>query len=214
MEWKSVVGFEGLYEVSNSGNIRSLDRAVIDNKGKTRALKGKDLKPFISGGGYLQARLSKDGIKYQPYLHKIVAEAFIDNPNDYGEVNHINHNKLDASVANLEWCDRSQNMKYAVDFYRNNKEKGNQYSSIAKTCNCIDCGTQIHVGAVRCVPCDKVKSRVVDRPSKDKLRELLVISNFKAVGTMFGVSDNAVRKWCKFYGMSTKSSDYKLKKEG
>jgi DNA-directed RNA polymerase subunit RPC12/RpoP len=72
---------------------------------------------------------------------------------------------------------------------------------------CIDCGKQIDSHSIRCDECNKKLHRKVERPSKEKLSQLLSESNFKAIGRTYGVSDNAVRKWCKSYDLPYRKKD-------
>ena len=108
--WKDIKGFEGFYQVSNLGRIRSLPR-----KGKGRwgikDYSGIVLKPVLSDRGYLKLRLYKNGGKTFR-VHRLVAEAFLPNPQNLPEVNHINENKQDNRVENLEWADRKANCQY------------------------------------------------------------------------------------------------------
>lgn len=98
-KWLPVLGFEGLYIVSNLGNVFSLRRNKI-------------LRVRINRRGYGQVNLSKDGVLTTHRVHRLVATSFVPNPNDHREVNHINENKLDNRAENLEWCDRSYNVNY------------------------------------------------------------------------------------------------------
>lgn len=97
--WLPVRGYEGIYIVSNLGNIFSLRRNKI-----LRGRKGHR--------GYKQVNLCKNGVLTTHRVHRLVATAFVPNPNNYLELNHINENKLDNRVENLEWCDRSYNVNY------------------------------------------------------------------------------------------------------
>lgn len=81
-----------------------------------------------------------------------------------------------------------------------------------KKTTCIDCGAKIYYNATRCEKCSQIARRKVERPTKEQLYQDLVDTNFSAVGRKYGVSDNAVRKWCKEYGLPTKAADYKRKK--
>lgn len=74
---------------------------------------------------------------------------------------------------------------------------------------CVDCGAPIGTEAVRCSACDHKRQRKADRPTKDELYQLLMKNTFVAVGKMYGVSDNAVRKWCKSYDIPYRAADYK-----
>ena len=106
--WKPIKGFEGLYEVSNMGNVRSLDRHVI-NDNQYRLLKGKPKKPCLTSDGYLITNLSKNGQVKTYFVHRLVAEAFIPNPNVLPFIDHINTIKTDNRVENLRWCTQKEN---------------------------------------------------------------------------------------------------------
>lgn len=106
--WAPVVGYEGLYEVSDIGNVRSVDRVTRDGRFWSGRLLGK----HPSGKGYLGAVLSVDGVYYREYIHRLVAKAFIPNPQDKPEVNHIDGNKHNNTVSNLEWVTKSENGKH------------------------------------------------------------------------------------------------------
>lgn len=109
--WKPIKGYEGLYEVSNFGRIRSLDR--IDSLGRIK--KGQELKPNFDGRkNYLHVNLSKNGKKKSVQVHTLVANAFCNNPNKYNEINHIDECKTNNRAENLEWCTRSYNNSYGT----------------------------------------------------------------------------------------------------
>ncbi len=108
-KWKDIEGYEGYYQVSNLGNVKSLGRYVNNPHGGKRYIRERILKPF-NKKGYLYVDLLK--IK-QHRIHRLVAAAFIDNKDDSAEVNHINGIKNDNRVENLEWCTRSENMKHS-----------------------------------------------------------------------------------------------------
>lgn len=108
----------GLYEVSNLGNIRSLDRFKITNGryGKMKSkIKGRILKPSTNHDNYYQVVLSKNGKSKMFRLHRIVAQTFIQNTQNKEQVNHKNGNKLDNRVENLEWCTCKENIQHALD---------------------------------------------------------------------------------------------------
>ena len=121
--WKPIPSYEGLYEVSNFGNVRSLDRL------RTRkVLKGRILKQNFCNSGYLHVNLSKRGNHKTIMVHRIVAKVFVDNDDEKKKiaVNHIDGNKTNNNASNLEWCTYSDNQKHA---YKNglnswNKTKG------------------------------------------------------------------------------------------
>lgn len=108
MQWKPIKNYEGLYEVSNTGLVRSVDR--IDCVGKRQ--KGKILR-LNNTEKYLRVVLCKDGTPKTFYIHRLVAITFISNEENYKCVNHKDGNKLNNNVENLEWCTYSHNMKHA-----------------------------------------------------------------------------------------------------
>lgn len=105
--WKPVKGYEGEFEVSSLGNVRSLDRYVATSKG-LRKIKGKMRKSFISNKGYRMLELG--GKKY--LVHRLVANAFCENPDRerFNVVDHINTDTLDNRADNLRWCDTAGNL--------------------------------------------------------------------------------------------------------
>lgn len=109
--WKA---FETGYEVSNLGNVRSIDRIVQTAKQPLR-LKGKVLKPAIDKKGYKRVAIMVDGKLITLKVHRIVAKAFIDNINDKPQVNHIDGIKTNNHVSNLEWMNNSENIQHAFD---------------------------------------------------------------------------------------------------
>lgn len=122
--WKDVVGYKGYYQVSNSGNVKSVDRVIYSNKlsrGTQRKLKGKPLKPYIDKrNGYVYVYFTKDNKGTNKRIHRLVAEAFIKNPNNYDQINHIDGDKTNNKVENLEWCNAQYNVNHA---YKNGLTK-------------------------------------------------------------------------------------------
>lgn len=115
--WKDIEGYERSYQVSNKGRVRSLDRITNDGK----ALKGKILCQTYAGKGYLSVMLSKDGKTQRKNIHRLVAEAFLPNPNNLPEINHKSERKNENFVENLEWCDHKYNNTYGGKIERGSK---------------------------------------------------------------------------------------------
>lgn len=126
--WKDVAGFEGLYEVSNFGNVRSVTRLITRSDGKTYLKKGKHLKPFLTNKGYEYVMLNDFNSKqHLKTVHRLVAQAFVDNQNNLPIVNHKDENKLNNAVSNLEWCTHAYNNVYnGVNQRISSKLKGRQ----------------------------------------------------------------------------------------
>ena len=116
--WKDLPGFEGIYQVSNLGRVKSLSREVFYKNGVIHPIKEKILTPCIVGKGYLQIHLRKDGKSFKKYLHRLVAMTFIPNPDNLPEVNHISEDKTDCSVTNLEWISHLDNIRHGTGIQR------------------------------------------------------------------------------------------------
>jgi hypothetical protein len=112
--WKDVVGWEGFYKVSNNGKILSLAKNVR-------------MKTHINGRGYECFLFTKNGKRINVRVHQVVAKAFLPNQNSYPEVNHVDGNKKNNLVENLEWCTRDYNLRHAVN---NNLFKGRNSGEI------------------------------------------------------------------------------------
>ena len=112
--YKNINGFEGLYQVSNKGNVKSL----VNNKGVARE---KVLKPVI-GNGYKRVRLFKDKTSKLYSVHRLVANAFLHNPNNYPCVNHKDECRTNNVVENLEWCTHKYNSNYGTSIERTRKK--------------------------------------------------------------------------------------------
>lgn len=115
--WKAVVNFEGRYEISNLGNLRGIDRLVVHKRHPIltyRMQYGRPIRIFINDAEYYRISLRKDDRYHNRLIHRLVAQAFIQNPNNYKEINHKDFDTLNNKVDNLEWCDRIQNASHAA----------------------------------------------------------------------------------------------------
>lgn len=125
--WKDIKGYEGLYQISNLGNVKSLDRTIGYKEGKTRQWKGEIKKPTITDKGYLKVGLYKNGKSKTREIQRIVAETFIDNPRNVQQVNHINGIKTDNRVENLEWVTPLENDLHRIYVLKKGLKKVIQY---------------------------------------------------------------------------------------
>lgn len=109
-EWKAVKGFEGLYEISNKGRLKRVSRDVLDQRGIVQHFPEQLLKGTLGVYGYMQTTLRKNRRKINVKIHKLVAEAFVENSNNKPIVDHIDGNKLNNNADNLRWVTNSENI--------------------------------------------------------------------------------------------------------
>lgn len=120
--WKDIAGYEGLYQVSNYGRVRSLNRIIHYNRGYDLLCKGKIIGLHITNTGYYRAHLYNHQKCKKVFVHRLVAEAFIPNPNNHPVINHKDENKLNNKADNLEWCTYSYNSQYGTAIKRRTKK--------------------------------------------------------------------------------------------
>lgn len=112
--WKPVVGYEGLYEISNLGRLKSVSRTVNHSKTGSRKIPEK-IKTPTDIKGYFCCYLYRENVGKRFAIHRLVAEAFIPNPENKPEVNHIDGDKHNNNLSNLEWVTPSENMRHALN---------------------------------------------------------------------------------------------------
>ena len=123
-EWRDIKGFEGKYQISNMGRVKSLN---YRHTGKEKILKSYDY-----GQGYLYVHLCKDGKRKQCRINRLVAQAFISNSDNLPEVNHKDENKKNNCVENLEWCSKSYNINYGTGSKRSAEKRSKPVFSVDK----------------------------------------------------------------------------------
>ena len=206
-EWKPIKGYEGLYEVSNMGRVKSLHRS-----------KGIILKQSIHTNGYMYAGLYKNGTRISKRVHRLVATAFIRNPNNYDVVNHKDGNKKNNTVDNLEWCTRSYNIRHA---YHNGLKSANtskksvilykrygEYKSITEAAEALGVpmstlsvairknrNTHGFIGIVEKDP--HIRPHIPTNIYNDKLVFLGQVSSTNAAARFTKISATTVRKCCR-----------------
>lgn len=130
-EWRDIVGWEGLYQVSNLGRVRSLDRIQIDKNGNEHTFHSKMLKLRFDKDGYLVVHLRNLSKSKLCKVHRLVAEAFIDNPLHLPQVNHLSEDKTNNKAPALEWSTCIDNVNYGTGIERRRYNK-------AVAVNCYD----------------------------------------------------------------------------
>lgn len=126
-QWKEIEGFEGYYQISSFGRVKSVERYIQQKDGMKRPYKipEKILKPKMKYNGYLGVGLAMGGKVQNSLIHRLVAAAFIPNPDGLPEVNHKNEDKKDNRVENLEWCSVSYNNCYGTRLERTKRQPHN-----------------------------------------------------------------------------------------
>ena len=141
--WKDVVDYEGLYKVSDKGNVYSVARK--DSIG--RKLGGRILKPGYDRDGYLRVYLCKNGKRKTRFIHRLVAGAFVPNPNGYSEINHRDENKVNNYANNLEWCTRRHNVNHGTMIERSAQARSKKVKAInIKTNEVITFNSTVEAG--------------------------------------------------------------------
>lgn len=222
---KDAKGYEEYLKVSEDGKVWRKGRdKIVRQEGKKpykRHFPGGIIKPFDNGYGYLMVKFIYKGKSKNIKVHKLVAETFIPkHRNDVElEINHIDHNKYNNCVSNLEWVTRKENMEKMSDFYKEkNKDKKYKNKKYKKCPVCSDNVIEDNKSIKRCKKCfnkerrEKLLNKLNEKGiNKDSLYTLLLDKSFLEVGRMFNVSDNTVRKWCDMFEIPRKSSHYKNK---
>ena len=127
--WKDIQGYEGIYQISSFGNVKSLER-IIKHPNCDYHQKERILKQTLDGGGYPLVGLHKDGVVKKIHVHRLVALAFVERKDLSLEVNHIDENKQNNSADNLEWVTRLENEFHGTK--RQRQRANTDYSIIAK----------------------------------------------------------------------------------
>lgn len=136
-QWKDIKGFEGRYQVSNLGRVRSVDHYANISNGNKRFVKGRILKQWKNCNGYMCIKMWNNVKRKNFVVHRLVAMAFIENPNRLPDINHKDEVKQNNVVTNLEWCSHSYNALYGSCQDRLRKYKQKKVNMIDKNTNTI-----------------------------------------------------------------------------
>lgn len=212
-EWRPVKGWESSYEVSNMGNVRSLDRVVIDKNGVRRSVYGRMFTKSKHTNGYYFVNLCRENSTLMRDVHRLVAEAFLQHDDYKNVVHHKDHNRTNNCVENLQWVTNYENMVESAIYHSSTHDYKDSHNLLG-THKCLDCGKLVRYKSVRCKPC---AAKYIQRNYKshkltsDEVKDALITNrgNFTQAAKAFGMSDNALRKWCKKYGLPTRSKDWR-----
>lgn len=137
-EWKDIEGYEGIYQISNEGKVKSLQREITYKDGRKKVIQERILHNFLSDIGYYHVMLSKNGISKRYKVHRLVAKEFIPNPGNLPVINHKDENKennlvfvnedgsVDLEKSNLEWCTQGYNVRYGTMIERGRQTQFNR----------------------------------------------------------------------------------------
>ena len=147
--YQEIKGFEGLYEISRSGQVRSLPREIVRSNGVRQTFKRRLLAVTVDDKGYKKVSLQRKGKRVTLRIHTLLAREFMDNPKNLPMVNHIDEVKSNNDLSNLEWCTHQYNMAYskAETLYFNKEGKDILITNLNQFCikNDLDQGAMSRV---------------------------------------------------------------------
>jgi len=127
--WKDIPGFEGLYQVSDLGRVKSLDRIEHNKNGRILPIKDRIMATHSNGKGHIKLTLSKGSCRNKKYIHRLMAEVFVPNPNGYKLINHIDGNPSNNILSNIEWVSMRENVTHGLK-KKNSRKKSSSYPGV------------------------------------------------------------------------------------
>jgi len=113
-EWRDISGYEGLYQVSDFGRVKSLARTDYNKNGRILPIKERIMATHSNGVGHIKLTLSNGNSRSKKYVHRLMAEAFVPNPNGYKLINHIDGNPSNNTLPNIEWVSMRENVTHGL----------------------------------------------------------------------------------------------------
>lgn len=157
MEWREVKEYEGYYQVSDTGLIRSVDRHIVFSDGRERDYKGINLHIKNDKSGYPIVKLNRHGKNTRYFVHRLVAIAFLPNPLNLPQINHKDENHANNKVDNLEWCDGKYNVRYSLAVKVKQYDKNGNY---LRTWDCMqDIQQELGIATPNIIQCCKRKAK-------------------------------------------------------
>ena len=147
--WRDIEGYEGVYSISNLGNIRSKERAYTNKRGDKRKYPSALIKPWLHKNGYYYVTLKNKGFKRNFTLHRLLAKAFIPTPDSRLHINHKDGNRSNFSLSNLEWMTIVENNRHQASYLREHqgwKKHLTRNKTIRYQCRINACGTHVSLG--------------------------------------------------------------------
>lgn len=190
--WKDIEGYENLYQVSNMGRVRSLDRWVSTVDGKKQLYKSKILTSQYNEHGYNQICLSKNGTTKTHKLHRLIAKAFLPNPENKPCIDHINTIRTDNRVENLRWCTHSENLSNSIT---KNRKSNKQKNRLKKKENHPMYQKHHSEESKRKMSKSKTKYILQIEPSTNKI--IAIWNNPFSIKKEMGIDNRTLTKCCK-----------------
>lgn len=176
-EWRDIPDWEGFYQVSNKGRVRSLDRTVVKSNGSVARVRGK-LLDIKDKDGYMSVMLYRGNKEHNKSIHRLVAENFIINPKGLPEVDHIDNNRSNNKVENLRWVSAKENAAHRIKSGSSSKAKsvycidtGETFKSLAAAGRSVNAGTQQVIDSIKSKSCCKGKVFVYADDMPEDLEE-------------------------------------------
>ena len=202
------------YLISDKGDIKSKSRTIIYPDGHSQHIKGRIMHQYTSTFGYKMVKLTYNKKPIQKQVNDLVAETYIPNPNSLSETHHLDYDKTNNNVSNLEWVSHKYNMQDKAKYYHQKYLKNHpniiETNKSYQTVKCPICGHSMDKNAKMCLSCRQKRTKDITISLKE-LQELLKNENgnFSKVAKKLKITSSAIHKRLKRHQLPYKSKDYK-----